>query len=109
MIRLERRPAPSRAWSAAAPLLAVALTTVAGGIMFALLGVDPLAALLFVPYLVWVVTAAALNLRILTLNPALRTGSRLERVLARAGAFGPSRRGDAGEATRPGRAAQRRG
>ena len=45
MIRLERRPAPSRAWSAAAPLVAVALTMVAGAAMFAALGVDPLAAI----------------------------------------------------------------
>ncbi|MBM2575094.1 ABC transporter permease [Jannaschia sp. Os4] len=45
MIRLERRPQPSRAWSYAAPVVAVALTMVAGGLMFAALGIDPLAAL----------------------------------------------------------------
>ena len=45
MIRLERRPAPSRAWSAAAPVLAVLLTLVAGGAMFAALGKDPVAAI----------------------------------------------------------------
>ncbi|MEM9795939.1 MAG: ABC transporter permease [Pseudomonadota bacterium] len=45
MIRLERRPTPSRAWQAAAPLLAVALTMVAGGLMFAALGTAPLEAL----------------------------------------------------------------
>ncbi|WP_179378406.1 ABC transporter permease [Jannaschia marina] len=45
MIHLERRPTPSRAWGAASPLLAVALTMVAGGLMFAALGKDPLEAL----------------------------------------------------------------
>ncbi|MCC6303824.1 MAG: ABC transporter permease [Rhodobacteraceae bacterium] len=45
MIRLERRPAPSRFWTAATPLLAVALTMVAGGVMFAILGKDPVAAI----------------------------------------------------------------
>ena len=41
MLTLERRPTPSRAWAAAAPLLAVALTLLAGGAMFAALGQDP--------------------------------------------------------------------
>ena len=45
MIRLERRPAPSARWSAAAPVLAVALTLVAGAAMFAALGADPAAVL----------------------------------------------------------------
>ncbi len=45
MIRLEKRPQPSRAWSWATPLLAVALTLLAGGLMFAALGKDPVAAL----------------------------------------------------------------
>ena len=45
MIRLERRPTPSKAWSAAAPLVAVALTLIAGGAMFAALGKDPVAAI----------------------------------------------------------------
>ncbi|MEX5728308.1 ABC-type uncharacterized transport system permease subunit [Rhodovulum iodosum] len=45
MIRLERRPAPSRAWTVATPLLAVALTMVAGGLLFAALGKDPVAAI----------------------------------------------------------------
>ncbi|MGB3408395.1 MAG: ABC transporter permease [Jannaschia sp.] len=45
MIRLERRPTPSKAWQAASPLVAVALTMIAGGIMFAVLGKDPFAAL----------------------------------------------------------------
>ena len=45
MIRLERRPAPSKGWAAAAPALAVLLTLVAGGAMFAALGKDPIAAL----------------------------------------------------------------
>ena len=45
MLTLERRPEPSRLWTAATPVLAVALTMVAGGIMFALLGKDPLEAI----------------------------------------------------------------
>ena len=45
MIRLERRPQPSRAWTWATPLLAVALTMVAGGLMFAALGKDPFEAI----------------------------------------------------------------
>jgi simple sugar transport system permease protein len=45
VIRLEKRPSPSRFWTATTPLLAVALTMVAGGILFALLGKDPLEAL----------------------------------------------------------------
>lgn len=45
MIRLEKRPEPSRAWTAATPVLAVLATMVAGGIMFAILGKDPFAAI----------------------------------------------------------------
>ena len=45
MIRLEPRPEPSRAWSLAAAPLAVGLTVLAGGAMFAALGVDPVAAM----------------------------------------------------------------
>ncbi|WP_308916022.1 ABC transporter permease [Jannaschia sp. LMIT008] len=45
MIVLERRPAPSTAWQGLSPVLAVALTLVAGGLMFAALGNDPFAAL----------------------------------------------------------------
>jgi len=45
MLRLEKRPTPSRFWTAATPVLAVAVTMVAGGIMFAALGKDPLAAI----------------------------------------------------------------
>ncbi|PRX33801.1 simple sugar transport system permease protein [Meinhardsimonia xiamenensis] len=45
MIRLERRPEPSRAWTAATPILAVALTMLAGGALFAALGKDPVAAI----------------------------------------------------------------
>jgi general nucleoside transport system permease protein len=45
VIALVRRPAPSRAWTFATPVLAVALTMVAGGIMFAFLGKDPVEAI----------------------------------------------------------------
>ena len=45
MIHLERRPEPSRLWTALTPLLAVLATMIAGGIMFALLGSDPLEAI----------------------------------------------------------------
>ena len=42
MLRLEKRPQPSRAWIFATPLLAVALTMLFGGILFAALGKNPL-------------------------------------------------------------------
>lgn len=45
MIALIRRPAPSRAWALAAPVLAVILTMIAGGALFALDGADPIAVL----------------------------------------------------------------
>ena len=45
MIRLEKRPQPSRLWTIVTPLLAVVLTMVVGGIMFALLGKPPLEAI----------------------------------------------------------------
>jgi len=45
MLRLEKRPSPSRFWQTATPVLAVALTIVAGGVMFAMLGKDPVAAI----------------------------------------------------------------
>lgn len=45
MLRLEKRPSPSRFWQAATPLLAVVLTMIAGGIMFAALGKDPVTAI----------------------------------------------------------------
>ncbi len=45
MIRLEKRPSPSRAWTIATPLVAVALTMVAGSILFMILGKDPFAAI----------------------------------------------------------------
>ncbi|MGR3482144.1 ABC transporter permease [Salipiger marinus] len=45
MIRLERRLEPSRLWTVLTPVLAVALTMLAGGLMFALLGKPPLEAI----------------------------------------------------------------
>lgn len=45
MIRLEKRPQPSRAWVVMTPVLAVVLTMIVGGIMFALLGKPPLEAI----------------------------------------------------------------
>ncbi|MCC6002464.1 MAG: ABC transporter permease [Pararhodobacter sp.] len=45
MLRLERRPQPSRVWVWATPVLAVCLTMIAGGILFAILGKDPVAAI----------------------------------------------------------------
>ena len=45
MWRLERRPAPSPLWGWLSPLLATALALLAGGLMFAALGHDPLPAL----------------------------------------------------------------
>ncbi len=41
MLRLEPRPAPSRAWTWGSPLLALLITVVIGVIMFAVLGKDP--------------------------------------------------------------------
>ena len=45
MIALVKRPQPSRAWTVATPVLAVLLTMVAGGLMFAALGKDPFTAI----------------------------------------------------------------
>jgi simple sugar transport system permease protein len=45
MIRLEKRPQPSRAWSLATPLVAVLATMIAGGLLFAILGKDPVEAI----------------------------------------------------------------
>ena len=45
MIRLEKRPTPSKLWAAVTPLMAVVLTMIAGGILFALLGKNPVEAI----------------------------------------------------------------
>jgi len=45
VLRLEKRPSPSRFWQWGTPVLAVVLTMIAGGIMFALLGKDPVEAI----------------------------------------------------------------
>ncbi|GAB4266242.1 MAG: ABC transporter permease [Pararhodobacter sp.] len=45
MLRLEKRPSPSKAWNFATPLVAVALTMIAGGILFAVLGKNPFEAI----------------------------------------------------------------
>ncbi|MFT6104734.1 MAG: simple sugar transport system permease protein [Paracoccaceae bacterium] len=45
MITLERRPSPSKLWIYATPLLAVVLTMIAGSLMFAALGKDPVVAI----------------------------------------------------------------
>lgn len=45
MFKLEKRPVPSKAWTIATPILAVLATMVAGGIMFAVLGNDPIVAI----------------------------------------------------------------
>ena len=41
MLRLELRPAPSRVWAWASPLLALAITVVIGVILFSVMGKDP--------------------------------------------------------------------
>ncbi|TNJ47822.1 ABC transporter permease [Phaeobacter sp. B1627] len=46
MIRLEKRPQPSRVWSLTTPLVAVVATMIMGGVLFALLGKDPVEAIL---------------------------------------------------------------
>jgi simple sugar transport system permease protein len=45
MIRLEKRPQPAQAWVIGGPVLAVVLTMIAGGAMFAALGKDPVEAI----------------------------------------------------------------
>lgn len=45
MITLIKRPEPSRHWTIATPIVAVALTMVLGGILFAIMGKDPLVAI----------------------------------------------------------------
>lgn len=45
MIRLERRPSPSALWTAITPLIAVLLTMLVGGTMFAILGKPPVQAI----------------------------------------------------------------
>ncbi|MGB8622447.1 MAG: ABC transporter permease [Paracoccaceae bacterium] len=45
MIRLEKRPVPSRLWTATTPILAVALTMIAGGLLFMALGKNPFEAI----------------------------------------------------------------
>ena len=42
MLMLEKRPTPSRFWVGATPVVAVVLTMLAGGVMFALLGKNPI-------------------------------------------------------------------
>lgn len=53
------------------------------------------AALLFVPYLAWVCTAAALNLRVLQLNPSVWRGGWVERAFTGGTATASKRRADA--------------
>ncbi|MCR9127755.1 MAG: ABC transporter permease [Rhodobacteraceae bacterium] len=45
MIVLEKRPEPSRGWSLATPVVAVVATMIFGGIVFGLLGTNPVAAI----------------------------------------------------------------
>ncbi|MEM1362796.1 MAG: ABC transporter permease [Pseudomonadota bacterium] len=45
MLRLDKRPEPSRVWIAATPVLAVLATMVAGGLLFAFLGKNPFEAI----------------------------------------------------------------
>lgn len=45
MIRLEKRPQPSQFWTVATPVLAVCVTMIAGGGLFAFLGADPFEAI----------------------------------------------------------------
>ena len=45
MLRLEKRPEPSKLWTYFAPILAVIITMVLGGLLFAFLGKDPFLAL----------------------------------------------------------------
>jgi simple sugar transport system permease protein len=51
MLRLEPRPAPSRAWTWASPLLALAITVVIGVVLFSVMGKDPVRAVKATPLL----------------------------------------------------------
>ena len=51
MLILEKRPNPSRFWAGMTPVLAVILTMIAGGLLFAALGKDPVEAILDIFYL----------------------------------------------------------
>ena len=50
MIVLEKRPQPSKAWSLATPLVAVLATMVFGGLLFAVLGKNPVEAIRIIFY-----------------------------------------------------------
>lgn len=50
MITLIKRPTPSRFWSFTTPVLAVLATMIAGGVLFAILGKDPVAAIKVIFY-----------------------------------------------------------
>ena len=50
MLRLEKRPSPSRTWAYLAPVLAVIATMIGGGVMFALLGKEPFEAIRIIFY-----------------------------------------------------------
>jgi simple sugar transport system permease protein len=45
MLRLERRPSPSKAWSYLTPIVAVVATMIAGGLLFYILGKNPFEAI----------------------------------------------------------------
>ncbi|MDO6727514.1 MAG: ABC transporter permease [Cognatishimia sp.] len=45
MIHLEKRPQPSRAWALMTPVIAVIVTMIAGGLLFAALGKNPIEAI----------------------------------------------------------------
>ncbi|SMX50773.1 ABC transporter permease [Maliponia aquimaris] len=45
MIRLEKRPQPSQLWTVLTPVMAVLLTMIMGGILFAILGANPFEAI----------------------------------------------------------------
>lgn len=45
MLRLEKRPSPSKMWSYLTPLVAVVATMIAGGLLFAALGKNPIEAI----------------------------------------------------------------
>ena len=50
MIVLEKRPQPSKTWSLATPLVAVLATMVFGGLLFAVLGKNPVEAIRIIFY-----------------------------------------------------------
>ena len=62
MLMLEKRSNPSRGWTYASPIVAVILTMILGGIVFAILGKPPLETIRTIFYCTFAATAATTTL-----------------------------------------------